>query len=229
MTALSPNALLKIPTLRTKFCSLRHGQSLANLSKIISSDPAISTKEHGLSDLGKDQASNAGVSLSEQLSKSKIATTRTQGMAIFSSDFKRARETAEIVAEKIKENGINLYKDNVILESRLRERNFGELNGGPDTRYKDVWEKDVLDPTHTEFDVESVNDVVKRTTSLVLELDDELNKDDAKDVDWLCVLVAHGDVLQILQTGFEKMDGSLHRTLPHLETATPRNLFLKLD
>jgi len=42
------------------------------------------------------------------------------------------------------------------------------------------------------------------------------------------ILVAHGDVLQILQTGFEKMDGSRHRThLPHLETAVPRHLRMK--
>jgi hypothetical protein len=39
--------------------------------------------------------------------------------------------------------------------------------------------------------------------------------------------VAHGDILQILQTAFEQdpdIPPSLHRTLPHLENAAPRLL-----
>lgn len=219
MSSMQPNALLKIPGLRQKFCALRHGQSMANLSKIISSDPSISTVQHGLSDLGKTQASEAGALLSNQLKNEHSKA------AIFSSDFKRARETAELVAEAMKQNGISLYKDDVILETRLRERFFGSLNGGLDDKYNDVWKVDAIDPSHNEFGVESVNDVLKRTTNLVLELDEELSKEYGE---CLCLLVAHGDVLQILQTGFDKIDGSLHRTLPHLETAAPRHLELKL-
>jgi len=114
------------------------------------------------------------------------------------------------------------------LETRLRERNFGELNGGSDSRYQDVWDIDISNPTHNEFGVESVYSVVERTTNMVLEIDEELSVTSEKkgSPPWKCVLVAHGDVLQILQTGFRKMDGSLHRTLPHLETATVRDLEL---
>jgi hypothetical protein len=50
--------------------------------------------------------------------------------------------------------------------------------------------------------------------------------DDARG--WKCVLVAHGDVLQILQTGFLRHeDASGHRSLEHLETATIRELTLR--
>lgn len=125
--------------------------------------------------------------------------------------------------DELKKKDVPLYRDGVVLETRLRERYFGTLNGGPDSEYQSVWDEDVVDPNHTKFGVESVNDVVRRTTRLVLQMEE---KDPLED-DYVCILVAHGDVLQILQTGFEKMDGAQHRTLPHLETAVPRALCLK--
>jgi len=218
MKIASPNALLKIPALQQKFCALRHGQSLANVAKIISSEPSVSTVKHGLSELGKEQASEAGILLAQEVKEKNMKA------AIFTSDFTRARETAEYVAKQMKQNDIVLHKGDVILETRLRERYFGELNDGPDDKYNKVWEIDAVNPDHTEFGVESVNSVLKRTSSLILELDEELSNENG---DWLCILVAHGDVLQILQTGFQKINGSMHRSLPHLETAFPRHLELK--
>lgn len=219
---LVPNALKPFNKLQNNFVSLRHGQSLANISKIISSRPSISTKKHGLSDLGKEQATNAAATLISQVIENGEEGSKGK-VAIFSSDFKRARETAQIVADEMKEKGVELYKGDVILEQKLRERYFGTLNGGPDNRYPDVWRMDRRDPNHTVFNVESVNDVLRRVTNLVLDIDQEL---DPLDGSYTCILVAHGDVLQILQTGFEKIDGSMHRSLPHLETAVPRNLEL---
>ena len=86
--------------------------------------------------------------------------------------------------------------------------------------YQDVWNDDALDPSHTVANVESVNSVLDRTTTCVLEWDPKFSNQ-------LVLLVAHGDVLQITQTAFLKKDGSLHRTLEHLETATLRPLALK--
>ena len=44
---------------------------------------------------------------------------------------------------------------------------------------------------------------------------------------WI-ICVAHGDVLQILQTAFNKnMNPSQHRSIQHLETATLRPLNIK--
>jgi len=226
--SMRPNAFLPVSALRNNYYALRHGQSLANLAKIISSEPSVSTVQHGLSDLGKEQAAKAGVSLSKQLLSSSSSNGKA---AIFSSDFKRARETAQFVADEMKRNGITLYKDGVVSETKLRERYFGTLNGGSDDKYQSVWDVDATNPNHEEFGVESVNDVVRRTTGLVLHIEQELlsetNDDDDNNSSWMCILVAHGDVLQIMQTGFEKMDGSLHRTLPHLETAVPRALHLE--
>lgn len=217
---MSPNHLLQ-RTLSNSFFALRHGQSLANVAKIISSDPKISTVEHGLSDLGKEQAKAAG----EKFANSYLATNEDcLGVAIFSSDFTRARETAEIFATELKKKDIPLYNDKVTLESRLRERYFGELNGGPDNRYQDVWDVDCTDANHNEYGVESANSVLERTTKLICDLDDTLQQSEKK---WACVVVAHGDVLQILQTGFLKHnDARRHRSLDHLETATIRELNL---
>eukprot|EP00568_Trieres_chinensis_P010588 CAMPEP_0183310132 /NCGR_PEP_ID=MMETSP0160_2-20130417/29198_1 /TAXON_ID=2839 ORGANISM="Odontella Sinensis, Strain Grunow 1884" /NCGR_SAMPLE_ID=MMETSP0160_2 /ASSEMBLY_ACC=CAM_ASM_000250 /LENGTH=235 /DNA_ID=CAMNT_0025474299 /DNA_START=110 /DNA_END=817 /DNA_ORIENTATION=- len=216
-----PNRLMSVSLLRQAYCALRHGQSLANVEGIISSDPLIATVQHGLSDAGKEQARAAGNRIAENLVGGEEGI---QGVAIYSSDFARARETANFVADALVRHSIPLHKGGVILETRLRERNFGQLNGGPDSRYGDVWEIDADDADHTDFGVESVNSVLDRTTGLVLDIDDELSTTGGKN--WKCILVAHGDVLQILQTGFRRMDGSLHRTLPHLETATERNLVL---
>ena len=181
--------------------------------------------EHGLSDFGHEQAREAGKLFAEQFHADNDANNdKYCGVAIFSSDFKRARETAQHMADACKSSSIPLYKDEVVLETKLRERNFGSLNGGSDDRYQDVWDIDIKDPTHNEFEVESVYSVVERTTRLVLDTDEKLTSASQGEEKWKCVLVAHGDVLQILQTGFKKMDGSLHRTLPHLETATVREL-----
>ena len=236
-SAEQPNHLLSIPatgqdgSLRHSYSALRHGQSLANVAKIISSDPAISTVEHGLSDFGHEQAQEAGKLFAKQFQADNDnddgggeGNDEYCGVAIFSSDFKRARETAQHMADACMSSSIPLYNDGVVLETKLRERNFGTLNGGSDDRYQDVWDIDIKDPTHNEFDVESVYSVVERTTKLVLDIDQELTNASEGEKKYKCILCAHGDVLQILQTGFKKMDGSLHRTLPHLETATVREL-----
>ena len=40
-----------------------------------------------------------------------------------------------------------------------------------------------------------------------------------------CVVVAHGDVLQILQTHFVRVPPAMHRSLPHLDKAEVRWLY----
>lgn len=86
---------------------------------------------------------------------------------------------------------------------------------------------DVKDAYHNEFGVESANSVLERTTKLINELDETLQLSGEEGQRWKCVLVAHGDVLQILQNGFLRHeDASRHRSLEHLETATIRELKL---
>ncbi|KAG7344413.1 histidine phosphatase superfamily branch 1 protein [Nitzschia inconspicua] len=105
------------------------------------------------------------------------------------------------------------------MDTRLRERYFGEWDLHSDQHYHDVWKDDATDPSHTVKNVESVWGVTDRATRCVLSWDATLQNH------WI-VCVAHGDVLQILQTAFSKMDPSQHRSLEHLETATLRPLKL---
>eukprot|EP00984_Skeletonema_dohrnii_P004156 scaffold1448_cov71-Skeletonema_dohrnii-CCMP3373.AAC.1 len=232
------NHLLHRPHLTHSYYSLRHGQSLANVAKIISSDPQISTVQHGLSDVGQEQATLAGKSFAKQYLNASSSSSKNddyKGVAIFSSDFTRARETATLFTQQLHNNHqIPIYTNDIVLETRLRERYFGELNGGPDDQYQKVWDVDCVNPNHDEFGVEAANCVLERTTRLVTELDELLSSTSSsgdggsgEEQKWKVVLVAHGDVLQIMQTGFLRHeDAARHRSLEHLETATIRELIL---
>lgn len=220
------NNLLSVTQLTNQFYGLRHGQSLANVAKIISSDPSISTVEHGLSDVGKAQVRSSAVQFCSDYNREQ---QDCKGVAIFTSDFKRARETAGIFTSELTEVGIPLYSPSAVEEVRLRERFFGSWNGKGDEHYHDVWKLDLEDPNHTEWGVESVNSVVARTSQLVLDVDRDLNADvgESSGKNWKVIFVAHGDVLQIAQTAFQKVDGKVHRSLKHLETASLREFVLQ--
>jgi probable phosphoglycerate mutase len=99
----------------------------------------------------------------------------------------------------------------------LRERFFGELDGQDDDAYPNVWSRDLIDPNHSEQGVESVSSVLARTTELLESLESSYRGQHI-------LLVAHGDVLQILQTLFAGVSPAQHRQLPHLQVAEIRRL-----
>ncbi len=196
-------SLIVLPRLRNHYYVMRHGQSLANSSGIIVSHPQNGLGNYGLSDSGRQQVNNA-IGLSSLNSETRV----------FSSDFKRAVETADIVHRCL---NCNLP---VTFDERLRERNFGELELGPDSRYPEVWENDRHDTGPGYLDAESVYSVAKRASSIVLNCEKQFNSE-------TCLLIAHGDILQILQTVFNGLPACQHRELPHLETAEIRLLETK--
>ena len=221
--SVSPNQLLHRGrnSLNNEYWILRHGQSEANVANLIASSPTIATKKYGLSEVGKEQASKAGDDLIN------IVQGGKKPVLLLASDLLRAKETAEIVRDKLEQAGIPLYelkdlqwKKGLVIETRLRERWFGEWDETADTNYPNVWKDDAVDPDHTFKGVESVSKVMERTTQCIAEWDDKVEQ-------CVIVCVAHGDVLQILQTAFCKMDGSKHRTMEHLETAKLRQLELR--
>ena len=201
-------------SLRNDYFALRHGQSMANVAKIIASNPEIACTTYGLSEVGQEQATKAGRTVVEQLQDAPYSQ-----ILVLTSDLLRAKQTAETVASAVQEANIPLYTENVVVETRLRERGFGDWDGGSDQHYHDVWKDDVIDPLHEIKGVESVMSVMDRSTRCITEWDAKLEGA-------MIICVAHGDVLQILQTAFQKLDGSKHRTMEHLETATLRSLSL---
>ncbi len=201
--------------------------------------------EHGLTDLGRDQVYNSACLFCKEYHNDDDNINNNTTVAIYASDFTRARETALIFAQVLMENNVPVVvllnnegsddgdsRSGVKLEKRLRERYFGQFNGESDSHYQDVWDEDCINPNHTKYGVESVNSVVKRTTELILDIEKSKKSKNCNlnvNGNGRCkvILVAHGDVLQILQTAFLNVDGSIHRSLDHLETASVRELILK--
>lgn len=186
---------------QNRYFAMRHGQSQANAQKIIVSDPRNGCHRFGLTTLGREQVIASVARWQPLLSAPPL---------IVSSDFLRTLETADIAR-------IALGVDTIHPERRLRERYFGSLDGGSDSTYEQVWDADAIDPEHQRFDVESARSVVARSTDAIVALERDYSDRDI-------LLVAHGDVLQLLQTAIEQRPASEHRALEPLLTAEIRRL-----
>jgi probable phosphoglycerate mutase len=197
------NHLSRVDRLANRFSIMRHGQSKANARGIIVSRIENDRRgDYGLTELGRQQA---------------LATARgcglPKGTVICSSDFSRARRTAEVVRAY-------LGAPEVVIAEALRERCFGDWEGSPTANYARVWAADEASAGHADGNVEPAAAVLDRATAFVVELERRYS---GRDI----LLVSHGDTLQILQAGFLRMDPSRHRGLPHLATAEIRQLHLK--
>ena len=124
-------------------------------------------------------------------------------LLIVSSDFKRAKETAEILHACLG------TVTPIRFETRLRERAFGTLHfKNVDDFVKKVWDLDEADPTHNEFGVESVMEMVVRLSHLI----QELNKEHSNRV---IILVSHGDPCQCIHTVFKGINPNEFRKQPN--------------
>jgi broad specificity phosphatase PhoE len=180
------------------YFGLRHGESEANRLGIIVSDPANGVDGYGLTDLGRQQVQQSMLS-QHGLSADTITLC---------SDFRRARETAEIATEI-------LGSPSAIIDTRLRERFFGASERGPNSAYGAIWQRDRIDPSHRDDDCESAESVRDRLISLVKSLESQYR-------DETLLLVSHGDPLQLLATAMTGRTPSQHRDIPAWETAELR-------
>lgn len=179
---------------------MRHGQSLANVQGLIVSQPENGLNNYGLSETGRQQV-KTGIENSELGAQTRI----------IASDFKRTRETATLAHDLL------ACDHSVELDCRLRERNFGEFELGPDDGYKEAWAHDQLDSATECRGVETVSSVLQRSTAVIVDLEQRFTN-------MQCLLIAHGDILQILQTASSELASFRHRELPHLDTAELRLL-----
>ncbi|UYG03631.1 histidine phosphatase family protein [Halomonas sp. LR3S48] len=162
---------------RNRYLLMRHGHSQANARRLIISTPARGLTAFGLSEQGEAQL------------EALLAEWRWPiPTRILHSDFLRTTETARRVAAHF---GIALQP-----EPRLRERDFGDLEGLEDSHYEDVWTHDAIDPEHGEDGVESVASVAARMQGVIASLEQALR-------DETMLLVSHGDPLQIMLTALE--------------------------
>jgi broad specificity phosphatase PhoE len=198
----SASHLSGIDHLANTYSVMRHGQSKANVAGIIVS--RIESDRHGdygLSELGRTQALEAAQ-----------ACDLPRDIVICSSDFSRARQTAEIVRAYLDAPGVDLAE-------ALRERCFGEWEGSATDNYARVWAADESDSPQVGDGVEPTTVVLDRTTALIVDLERRYS---GRHI----LLVSHGDTLQILQAGFLRMSPASHRSLPALQIAEIRQLRL---
>lgn len=188
---------------RNRYFALRHGESEANVAQRIVSHPASGLSQCGLTERGREQASSVAQVIRQWPAGS---------WDLYASDFARTRQTAEYVQN---ESGGDVP---IQFVPELRERYFGSLEGCSTRRYADVWHADASGaPLPT--DVEPAADVLARALQLV-------NQIESSRAERRILLVAHGDVLQILATAFLGLAPQRHRQMSPLHPAELRELTL---
>ncbi|CAO3684997.1 unnamed protein product [Rhizopus stolonifer] len=191
--------------LRNQYIIQRHGFSLANNAKLICSNPEIAIPPtggplntgYGLHEKGKVQVKESATRLSERL----FPTTPTSSdkVVIFCSPFKRTVETAEIIQGVLNET-LDGKVQTPTKSLELRERWYGQFDMTTDENYKVCWVDDEADPDHGEhsqYGIESPSSVCERTSRFIVE------EIEAKMENKIVILVAHGDVCQIMLTAFK--------------------------
>lgn len=195
---------------------LRHGQSRANIARVQGHERIgmiVSKPENGVDDFGLTEEGRRQV-IESMTEARDVGHLNGKNTFIYTSDFKRTVETAEI-AKRI------LGVRNFVRTAALRERDFGTLERDSAEYYARIWLRDEHDPDHHEYQVESVNQVLARTTTLIARIlkAQSIFRDNI-------VFVTHGDPGQIIETAFRKMSPGKHRTLEPLQTAELRPLHL---
>ncbi len=180
-----------MPTLPTDlgaFHLLRHGQSEANVQRLIASSFAAAREGFGLTPTGRAQV------------RAQVLAARADGRLpavcqVISSPLLRARESAAIAAD--------ILGTTVRVDGRLAERGFGELELTSDAHYDRVWTADRVDPAHESWGVESVVAILERVAPLLAEVRPEPGA--------AVVLCTHGDVASVLLCAASGLTLSRHR------------------
>jgi broad specificity phosphatase PhoE len=190
--------------LRHTYVVMRHGFSKPNeRGRICSTMVEGVQPENGLNDTGRSQSYASAARLAQYVEAhlSGLNKENSEDVVVVSSPFARARETAEIVCEVLATNelvGRSLRTEKPRIAEELRERHFGEMDGQSDDKYVLVWKKDIeYGDAQEEYRAESCLKVWQRVYRLIMSLEERLRRPS------LVVLVAHGDTLQITQTGFD--------------------------
>ena len=186
------NPLMNEVSFRNSYLLMRHGESDANVSGIIVSDPKIGCERFGLTDRG-----------SKQIIASVKGFTGEAITQIVCSDFLRTLQTAQLVA-----NTLNLPQPEQ--EVGLRERFFGKWEGMSAEHYENIWQRDEMDK-HSDDGVEQPQEVAQRGLMVLERLEQQYQGE-------VILLVSHGDMLQILSTSIAGISPHKHRSLPHHQT-----------
>lgn len=186
--------------MKNRYILMRHGESLANRKGLIVSKAENALAAYGLTARGADQ-----------VIKTALQSRIDNNTLIVSSDYLRAKETADIVHSVVSCN------QSIITDERLRERDFGKWELHDHRHYEDVWKYDLSHPEKTTNEVETVSQTLARTRSLIQRLESEFNNQSV-------LLVSHGDVLQILLAHYHNLNPRFHRSLAAIGNAEIRSM-----
>ncbi|MEK7124516.1 MAG: histidine phosphatase family protein [Patescibacteria group bacterium] len=173
--------------LNNKYFILRHGEALSNLRKVTSSWPE--TFENHLTEKGVEMIKEAA----EKLKKENIDL-------IISSDLLRTKETAEIVG-----NALDITPQ---FDERLREINFGTMNGGPISELDIKFRNEAERITDKMEKGESYQDVWKRVSDFLNEMELKYKNEDI-------LVISHECPLWILESIIKSM--SLEENLKRIK------------
>lgn len=158
--------------------TIQHTQSIHHTNGMVGS-----WTDWDLSDLGKEQAKHIGEKMSNEFAG--------WNFVMYSSDLKRAKQTAELVGQSL---GVC-----PILAAELRERNLGKCVG------KSVqWLKDNIDCQERTIDDRMFSDAESRRDvwNRLLPFFQTIIDSPAENI----ILVSHGDLLSVFNTMFLSLD-----------------------
>jgi broad specificity phosphatase PhoE len=183
-----------------QFYILRHGETEYLTKKKHLIYPAKgSLKTIGLTPKGRDQIKKT----SSYFKKEKISF-------IYSSDFLRTKQTSMIVAREI-----NLARDKVFFSDKLRDFDWGVINGKAKEKVKEKIKQVYEDFNNKAEKGESLNDVLGRMVSFVEKIDRKHKKE-------RILIVSHGDPLWLLERHFKNK--SLARNKNFIQAGETRKL-----
>jgi isoleucyl-tRNA synthetase len=170
----------KIPGRGNGITLMRHGEAESNVLDIISSNPAELDK-YGLTMNGKGQVEEAAQKILARQAKGGRKITK-----IYSSDFRRTKETAEHMASVL---GID--PSEIIYDARLREVHAGIFDGEKWSKRSEIFKTRHDTIYKRPENGESVEDVKKRTAEFLYDIN-------MKHKDEEMLVVTHGLPLRLM-------------------------------
>ncbi len=203
---------LGLRTLRNRYFAMRHGESEANVLGVAVGDPQRGVEGFGLTDVGRRQAVAAAKTFKELYMQS-INDTEIE---IIASDFRRTRETAELLARTL--------GDSVPVQLRegLRERSFGKLEGKDHRTMAALWKREGIEALISRYGCERAKAVQDRVVKVIRYLEEEKQRK-------TLVLVSHADPIQVLMAAFAGLDLSEHKRIAPLDYAEVAELSLDMS
>jgi probable phosphoglycerate mutase len=189
---------------------MRHGESEANVLGVAVGDPQRGVEGFGLTNLGRRQALEAASTFKESYTQSVNETE------IIASDFRRTRETAELLARSL---GDSIP---VQLREGLRERSFGELEGKDHRAMAALLESEGIEALISRYGCERAESVQYRVVKVIRYLEEEKQRK-------TLVLVSHADPIQVLMAAFAGLDLSEHERIAPLDYAEVAELSLDMS